>query len=221
MKKAVFVIAFVAGFTTGFLWSFPAGTLLAGLLAQQGISYSYVRGNLFHIEAGELSKDNIKVERLTASFIPPFFEVKESGGIQIKGNILTKTATIRAENIKLENYQQEPVVSGNLSAVLELMLKGQYLVGSGKADMTVDKLKNIPVGSMNISAQIKPQENFSKVEAKIKGSMVNGVFTGKAQINVKNINASYLEGRFKGQVFGRQTEEPLKLTPEGLSGVRW
>jgi len=211
VKKAFYILLFAAGFLIGFIYTFPAQSVVGYFLSKKGVSYSRIEGNLLHLKVKDLTYGNIYLPelRLDISLFSLKFTVDKGNFLDF--NFLLRKGLLKLEDLNLEKYQKRKEITGLLSGDVHFRLKDSFVAGKGEMKLYLTQFRGFKTGRVEVDAKLKPEERYTLVDAVIKGGSINGIFKGRLKINVKNPDKTEIEGQFNGELFGRKMNEKLKL----------
>ncbi|WP_457640541.1 hypothetical protein [Persephonella sp.] len=210
MKRFIFyILLFIVSFILAFVYTFPADRFAGYLLSKNGIGYSYIEGNIFHIKVKDVSTGNIYIKNIDIKNNFPKLNVGINNSYIGSINLLTKSFLLNLKDFELSSVQKKPGIYGKISAKHNVKINNQILI-NGKGSLYISKIQKFPVNNVNINYFVKDDDEKNKIEADIKGKLINGRFTGELYLPLE-IKKGYIKGQFNGKIFNGNISRKIFL----------
>ncbi len=219
MKKIGYFFIFLISFLLTFVFTFPAKTIVAYFLTENNINYSKIEGNIFNLKIYDLEANNIyiPVVFLENTFIKVIASLNPENYLNV--DFLKRKAKLKLSELKLEKYQKNPLAYGVISTSTKFMKKSSFIVTKGNGKLLLKKMSMFKLGYIEVSWHTKPEDNYSHIDAVIKGRNINGTFNGKLILPIGDEKNIRLKGRFSGKFYGQHVEQEININPLTLKGL--
>ncbi|NPA51909.1 MAG: hypothetical protein GXO22_03350 [Aquificae bacterium] len=212
MRKLLYIILFVVLFIWFFIYTFPVDIVIGHYLNKYNINYKNISGNLLQIKIEEVSYSNFKASNIVIT--PRILEINIDINRQIKAKIKpNKTVIINAKDIKLEDYQIEPILYGKLRTQLKVFIDQKFITLDGNFVLNIREFKTYGLTNLNIDTKLTKKEKSTKVDSTLTGSTINGKFNGELIIPAQNIYNTKITGLFEGKLYGNTIRQQITINP--------
>jgi hypothetical protein len=214
MKKKIFIFSIIlTGFIIGFLLTFPLKSLALRFLFENNIKFSEIKGNSLELEIKNLQKDDIQIPVLKLKNFYFFQLIELDKENKIKIYPIQKKVNLDFKNFVLNKYLKDENIDIELKKTsLNLYLEDKNILLNGDGTINLNKLEGFELNGTKIKFKLKdnPKEKFSEIKADIEGEIVKGKFEGKIVLNIEDLDNSYIEGVFRGELLNQAVEKNIK-----------
>ncbi len=209
MRKLFYLFVFIFSFLFFLVITFPVSTVLSFYLNKYGIKYEKIEGNLLKFHITGLQYQNFYVRRIDASLSFKGLKINVNGSTNVY-LFPVKRVDIHFKNAELDSFQQKPVISGTLTGKLSLYLSKSVKI-DGYLKIDLREVKTFGIKGIMIDANLKPSEKGSHIEAKVRGTNINGVFKGDITIPSKRIVDTTIKGTFEGTFYRSKIKQKINV----------
>ncbi len=213
MKKLSYILVFLISFFLAFVFTFPAKTAVSYILTKNHINYSKIQGDIFNLRVYDLEVENIyiPVVYIDNNLVKITIYTDPENYLDI--DLFKRKAKLKLTELKLENYQKKPQITGQISTSIKFTSVDNFIVSKGNGNLLLRKFPLFNIGSIQVRWKLKPEDNKSKVNADITGKNISGTFKGYLILPIKDRNNIRLKGNFEGRVFGRHVKQIININP--------